>query len=123
MVDEQVRRFDGHVAEYLSDGVLVYFGYPQAHEDDPVRAVTAALGRLVNLPGLTRVWSRRADLGRVRARTLVDVAGEDLLTPDGGASAAEIPHARRVDVAGAGHAAPLEAADTVNAALAAHLAA
>src|SRR5262249_47598427 len=48
VVDQQVRRFDGHVAKYLGDGMLVYFGYPQAHEDDPVRAVTAALGVLVN---------------------------------------------------------------------------
>src|SRR6516165_5990729 len=31
---ETVRRFDGFVARYMGDGVLVYFGYPQAHEDD-----------------------------------------------------------------------------------------
>ena len=59
MVDEVVRRFDGHVAKYLGDGVLVYFGYPQAHEDDPVRAITAALGMLVDLPVLNaRVQER-----------------------------------------------------------------
>ena len=59
VVDQQVRRFDGHVAKYLGDGMLVYFGYPQAHEDDPVRAVTAALGVLVNLPALNaRVQER-----------------------------------------------------------------
>jgi class 3 adenylate cyclase len=39
-----VERFDGHVAQYLGDGVLVYFGYPQAHEDDAERAVRAGLG-------------------------------------------------------------------------------
>ena len=39
-----VARFDGHVAQYLGDGLLVYFGYPQAHEDDPSRGVRAALG-------------------------------------------------------------------------------
>jgi class 3 adenylate cyclase len=33
-VAETVRRFDGFVAKYMGDGVLVYFGYPQAHEDD-----------------------------------------------------------------------------------------
>src|SRR5512132_4146 len=38
-----VARFDGHVAQYLGDGLLVYFGYPEAHEDDPRRAVRAAL--------------------------------------------------------------------------------
>ena len=37
-VAETVRRFDGFVAKYLGDGVLVYFGYPQAHEDDAERA-------------------------------------------------------------------------------------
>jgi class 3 adenylate cyclase/predicted ATPase len=40
---ELVERFGGHVAQYLGDGVLVYFGFPQAHEDDPHRAVRAAL--------------------------------------------------------------------------------
>ena len=29
-----IRRFDGHIAQHLGDGLLVYFGYPQAHEDD-----------------------------------------------------------------------------------------
>jgi class 3 adenylate cyclase len=38
-----VRRFDGFVAKYLGDGVLIYFGYPQAHEDDAERAVRAGL--------------------------------------------------------------------------------
>jgi hypothetical protein len=36
-----VRRFDGFVAKYMGDGVLVYFGYPEAHEDDPERVVRA----------------------------------------------------------------------------------
>src|ERR671918_2500066 len=38
-----VERFEGYVAKYLGDGVLVYFGYPGAHEDDPERAVRAGL--------------------------------------------------------------------------------
>src|SRR6476620_7799264 len=42
-VAEIVRRFDGFVAKYMGDGVLVYFGYPQAHEDDAERAVRAGL--------------------------------------------------------------------------------
>src|SRR5262245_4613017 len=42
-VAESVKRFGGFVAKYLGDGVLVYFGYPQAHEDDPERAVRAGL--------------------------------------------------------------------------------
>src|SRR5262245_30613583 len=36
---EVIQRFDGHIAQLLGDGLLVYFGYPQAHEDDPQRAV------------------------------------------------------------------------------------
>jgi class 3 adenylate cyclase len=42
-VAEVVQRFGGFVAKYMGDGVLVYFGYPQAHEDDAERAVRAAL--------------------------------------------------------------------------------
>jgi class 3 adenylate cyclase len=38
-----VERFEGHVAQYLADGILAYFGWPQAHEDDAERAVRAAL--------------------------------------------------------------------------------
>jgi class 3 adenylate cyclase/predicted ATPase len=42
-VAKTVRRFGGFVAKYMGDGVLVYFGYPQAHEDDAERAVRAGL--------------------------------------------------------------------------------
>ena len=42
-VAEAVRRCGGFVAKYMGDGVLVYFGYPQAHEDDAERAVRAGL--------------------------------------------------------------------------------
>jgi class 3 adenylate cyclase/predicted ATPase len=43
---EVIRRFDGHIAQYLGDGLLVYFGYPLAHEDDAQRAVRSGLGIL-----------------------------------------------------------------------------
>jgi len=42
-VAETVQRFGGFVAKYMGDGVLVYFGYPQAHEDDAERTVRAGL--------------------------------------------------------------------------------
>src|SRR5204863_3957489 len=45
-VAEVVVGFDGFVAKYMGDGVLVYFGYPQAHEDDAERAVRAGLGAI-----------------------------------------------------------------------------
>ena len=51
---EAVVRFGGHVAQYLGDGLLVYFGYPQAHEDDPERAALAGLAILEGIAGLNR---------------------------------------------------------------------
>jgi class 3 adenylate cyclase/predicted ATPase len=47
-----IRRYDGHVAQHLGDGLLVYFGYPQAHEDDAQRAVRAGLEILAGLSPL-----------------------------------------------------------------------
>ncbi len=79
-VAETVRSFGGFVSQYLGDGVLVYFGYPQAHEDDAERAVRAGLQVVEAVAGLkTRVslqsWvgiatglvvvGERADSGRL----------------------------------------------------------
>ena len=49
-----VQRFDGHIAQYLGDGLLVYLGYPQAHEDDARRAVRTGLD-LVEVLGALNV--------------------------------------------------------------------
>jgi class 3 adenylate cyclase len=60
-VADTVGRFDGFVAKYMGDGVLIYFGYPEAHEDDAERAVRAglavidAIGRL-KTPERLNVW-------------------------------------------------------------------
>jgi len=51
-VAETVNRFDGFVAKYMGDGVLVYFGYPKAHEDDAERAVRAGLELIAAVNGL-----------------------------------------------------------------------
>jgi class 3 adenylate cyclase len=51
-VAETVQRFGGFVAKYMGDGVLVYFGYPQAHEDDAERAVKAGLELIQAVGGL-----------------------------------------------------------------------
>ncbi len=51
-VAEAVRRFDGFVAKYMGDGVLVYFGYPRAHEDDAERAVRAGLAVVEAVRGI-----------------------------------------------------------------------
>ncbi len=48
-----IARFEGHIAQYLGDGLLVYFGYPLAHEDDAQRAVRAGLGMLEAMGQLT----------------------------------------------------------------------
>ena len=52
-VAETVRRFGGFVAKYMGDGVLIYFGYPQAHEDDAARAVRAGLELVGAVSALT----------------------------------------------------------------------
>ena len=51
-VAETVQRFGGFVVKYMGDGVLVYFGYPQAHEDDAERAVRAGLELVAAVGGL-----------------------------------------------------------------------
>src|SRR5437588_12108853 len=43
---EVIQRYEGHIAQLLGDGLLIYFGYPQAHEDDAHRAVRTGLGIL-----------------------------------------------------------------------------
>ena len=52
-VAETVGRFDGFVAKYMGDGVLIYFGYPRAHEDDAERAVRAGLAVIEAVARLT----------------------------------------------------------------------
>jgi class 3 adenylate cyclase len=49
---EVIQRYDGHIAQLLGDGLLIYFGYPHAHEDDPHRAVRTGLGMLAALGDL-----------------------------------------------------------------------
>src|SRR5262244_2856035 len=49
-----IQRYDGHIAQLLGDGLLVYFGYPHAHEDDAQRAVRSGLGILAALDDLNK---------------------------------------------------------------------
>jgi class 3 adenylate cyclase/tetratricopeptide (TPR) repeat protein len=62
-VAEIVRRFDGFVAKYMGDAVLVYFGYPQAHEDDAERAVRAGLELIAAVAGLKTLASLQTRVG------------------------------------------------------------
>jgi class 3 adenylate cyclase len=70
---ETVRRFDGFLAKYLGDGVLAYFGYPQAHEDDAERAVRAGLEVI---PAVARLKSPVCLQTRVGIATGVVVVGD-----------------------------------------------
>jgi len=76
---EVIGRFDGHIAQYLGDGLLVYFGYPQAHEDDAQRAVRAGLG-IVEAVGQLSAGADRRLAVRVGIHTggvvVGDVGGE-----------------------------------------------
>src|SRR6202789_2633797 len=74
--EETVSRFGGNVAQYMGDGILVYFGYPHAHEDDAEQAVRAGLELIAAVAGLkTRVPQQL----RVGIATGVVVVGN--LTP------------------------------------------
>jgi hypothetical protein len=59
-VAETVQRYGGFVARYMGDGVLVYFGYPRAHEDDGERAVRAGLELVQAMSGQTASACRPA---------------------------------------------------------------
>ena len=76
---ETVRRFGGFVSQYLGDGVLVYFGYPQAHEDDAERAVRAGLELIAAVAGLNTCASLQTRVGiatgLVVVGDLVDAGG------------------------------------------------
>ena len=62
-VAETVQRFGGFVAKYMGDGVLVYFGYPQAHEDDAERAVRAGLELVAAVTALKTQVSLQTRVG------------------------------------------------------------
>jgi class 3 adenylate cyclase len=63
---EVIAQFNGHIAKYLGDGVLAYFGYPHAHEDDAQRAVRAALRIVAALQRLNAEQGRLPVVLKVR---------------------------------------------------------
>jgi class 3 adenylate cyclase len=76
---EVIHRFEGHIAQYLGNGLLVYFGYPLAHEDDPQRAVRTGLGIVEEMGRLNRrlEWDRGIRLAvRLGIHTGLVVVGE-----------------------------------------------
>jgi class 3 adenylate cyclase len=70
-VAEIVRRFEGFVAQYLGDGALVYFGYPQAHEDDAERAVRSGLELIAAVCALKTRVLLQARVGIATGRVVV----------------------------------------------------
>src|SRR6516225_4708655 len=79
-VAEAVRRFGGFVARYFGDGVLVYFGYPEAHEDDADRAVRAGLEVIASVIALKTPVSLHT---RVGIATGLAVVGDLIESGDG----------------------------------------
>ena len=76
-VADMVGRFDGFVAKYMGDGVLIYFGYPQAHEDDAERAVRAGLAVIEAVGRLPAREDLRVRLGIATGLVVVgDLIGE-----------------------------------------------
>ena len=76
-VADTVGRFDGFVAKYMGDGVLIYFGYPQAHEDDAERAVRAGLAVIEAVGRLPTRQDLRVRLGIATGLAVVgDLLGE-----------------------------------------------
>jgi class 3 adenylate cyclase len=73
-VREIVENFGGFVARYMGDGVLAYFGYPQAHEDDAERATRCGLALVDRVPQLNQAEELHARVGI--ATGLVVVGGE-----------------------------------------------
>jgi class 3 adenylate cyclase len=70
-VAETVGRLGGFVAKYMGDGVLVYFGYPQAHEDDAERAVRAGLELVAAVGGLKTHAALQSRVGIATGQVVV----------------------------------------------------
>jgi hypothetical protein len=100
----EATRFEGHVARFMGDGVLFYFGWPRAHEDDAERAVRAALSMMRALSGLQAPngetlaarWHchRPGGGGRPDRRRSIAGRGGGGRNPESGGPAAGCGHAR-----------------------------
>ena len=77
--EKVIARFEGHIAQYLGDGLLVYFGYPHAHEDNAERAVRSGLGIVAAMQRLNSRLQQERDIRlavRVGIHTGLVVVGE-----------------------------------------------
>lgn len=71
-----VQRYEGHIAQYLGDGILAYFGYPVAHEDDAVRAVRAGLEILAEIGRLAVTPPVQVRVGLHTGPVVIGAVGE-----------------------------------------------
>ena len=71
-----IKRYDGYIAQYLGDGLLVYFGYPAAHEDDAIRAVRTSLDILAQLQRLDNVDRLEVRIGIHTGLVVVGEVGD-----------------------------------------------
>jgi class 3 adenylate cyclase len=77
-VAEVVQRFGGFVAAYMGDGVLVYLGHPEAHEDDAERAIRAGLDMVAAVRGLKTIAALQTRVGIATGLVVVgDLFGSD----------------------------------------------
>jgi class 3 adenylate cyclase/tetratricopeptide (TPR) repeat protein len=72
-----VSRYAGYVAQYLGDGIVVYFGFPQAHEDDAERAVRAALDMVAAVSKIPAPTPLRVHIGVATGSVVVGDSGAD----------------------------------------------
>lgn len=85
-----VKHFDGHVHQYLGDGVLILFGYPKAHENDAERAIRTGLMLLEGMADLNKNIQR--DFGKTIAVRVGIHTGEVVVSPDGSGIFGETPN-------------------------------
>jgi class 3 adenylate cyclase len=83
-VADVVRRLAGNVAHYLGDGIVAYFGYPEASEDDAERAIRAGLDMLAAIRTLNRELAREAGAAQpVRLAVRIGIHTSPVGGPDG----------------------------------------
>jgi class 3 adenylate cyclase len=83
-VAHEVERFGGHVAQYLGDGVIAYFGWPEAHDDDVERAVRAGLAVL------EAIWKFNTDPSQSRLAARVGIDSGVVVIGDGTGKGADV---------------------------------
>ena len=70
-----IERYEGHVAQYLGDGLMVYFGWPQAHEDDPARAIQSSLDVIDAVNGVDAPYPLQVRIGIATGPVVVGESG------------------------------------------------